>query len=91
MVRCLAGDGDAVGRRRNPVASEAAHIEWHRAEGPELEVNGLALSAFCQMPFARGDFTLSYQSDILVSEDAYGSVDFQEWLMQFDGLKLYFP
>ena len=75
----------------NPVALEAAHIKWHQAGGPDVEVNGLALCSLHHKLFDRGAFTLSNDLEILVSEDAYGSVGFQEWLMRFHGQKLNFP
>jgi len=74
-----------------PVALEAAHIKWHQAGGPDLEVNGLALCSLHHKLFDRGAFTLSNELEILVSDEAYGSVGFQEWLMCFHGEKLNFP
>ena len=73
------------------VALEAAHIKWHQAGGPDSEINGLALCSLHHKLFDRGAFTLSNQLEILVSDDAYGSVGFQEWLMRFHGHKLNFP
>ena len=75
----------------NPVALEAAHIKWHQAGGPDLEVNGLALCSLHHKLFDRGAFALTANLEILVSDDAYGSVGFQEWLMRFHGQKLNFP
>ncbi|MDE0078179.1 MAG: HNH endonuclease [Caldilineaceae bacterium] len=74
-----------------PVALEAAHIKWHQAGGPDLEVNGLALCSLHHKLFDRGAFTLSNELEILVSDEAHGSVGFQEWLMCFHGEKLNFP
>lgn len=74
-----------------PVALEAAHIKWHQAGGPDVEVNGLALCSLHHKLFDRGAFTLSNELEILVSDEAYGSVGFQEWLMRFHGEKLNFP
>ena len=51
----------------SPVALEAAHIKWHQAGGPDLEVNGLALCVLHQRLFDRGAFTLSKQLQIMVS------------------------
>ena len=76
---------------QNPVALEAAHIKWRQAGGPDLEVNGLALCSLHHKLFDRGAFTLSNNLEILVSDDAYGSTGFQEWLMRFHGQKLNFP
>ena len=74
-----------------PVALEAAHIKWHQAGGPDLEVNGLSLCSLHHKLFDRGAFTLSNHLEILVSDDAHGSVGFHEWLMRFHGEKLNFP
>ena len=54
-------------------------------------VNGLTLCVMHHKLFDRGAFTLSKQWKILVSDDAYGSVGFQEWLMRFHGKKINFP
>ena len=74
-----------------PVALEAAHIKWHQAGGPDIEMNGLALCSLHHKLFDRGAFALSKHLELLVSDDAYGSVGFQEWLMRFHGKKLNFP
>ena len=76
---------------QNPVALEAAHIKWRQYGGPDLEVNGLALCSLHHKLFDRGAFTLSNHLEILVSDDANGSIGFQEWLMRFHGQKLNFP
>lgn len=75
----------------NPVALEAAHIKWHQAGGPDVEVNGLALCSLHHKLFDRGAFTLSNELEILVSDDVHGSSGFHEWLMRFHGEKLNFP
>ena len=74
-----------------PVALEAAHIKWHQAGGPNLEVNGLALCSLHHKLFDRDAFTLSSELEILVSDDAHGTAGFHEWLMRFHGEKLNFP
>ena len=75
----------------SPVALEASHIKWHQANGPDKEVNGLALCSLHHKLFDRGAFTLSEERQILVSKDADGSVGFEEWLMRFHGKKMNFP
>ena len=77
--------------RNQPIALEAAHIKWHRAGGPDIEVNGLALCSLHHKLFDRGAFRLSMEWEILVSDDACGSVGFEEWLMKFHGEKINFP
>ena len=75
----------------SPIALEASHIRWRQAEGPDTEVNGLALCSLHHKLFDRGAFTLSQQLGILVSDDAHGSVGFDEWLMRFHGEEINFP
>ena len=83
--------GFDVKLRHQPVALEASHIKWHRAGGPDTEVNGLALCSLHHKLFDRGVFTLSAQLEVLVSEYANGSVGFDEWLMKFHNKKIHFP
>ena len=83
--------GFQVRLRDQLVALEAAHIKWHRADGPDTEVNGLALCSLHHKLFDRGAFTLSKQRQILVSDDADGTTGFQEWLMDFHGNTINFP
>jgi putative restriction endonuclease len=73
-----------------PVALEAAHIKWHQAGGPDVEVNGLALCALHHNLFDRGTFTLSDKLEVLVSDKANGS-SLVLWLMQYHGKKLHYP
>ena len=75
----------------SPIALEASHIRWRQANGPDTEVNGLALCSLHHKLFDRGAFTLSQQLEILVSDDAHGSVGFDEWLMRFHGETISFP
>ena len=74
-----------------PIALEAAHIRWHTHRGPDVVANGLALCSLHHKLFDRGAFTLSQQLEILVSDDAHGSVGFQEWLKNFHGEKIKLP
>lgn len=83
--------GFDVRLRHLPIGLEAAHIKWHKAGGPNQVVNGLTLCVMHHKLFDRGAFTLSKQWKILVSDDAYGSVGFKEWLMRFHGKKINFP
>lgn len=75
----------------SPIALEASHIRWQQANGPDTEVNGMALCSLHHKLFDRGAFTLSQQLEILVSDDVHGSVGFQEWLMRFHGEQISFP
>ena len=77
--------------RHQPIALEASHIKWRQADGPDIEVNGLALCSLHHKLFDRGAFTLSDRLEIMVSDEANGSVGFQEWLMRFHGEKINCP
>ena len=83
--------GFDVKLRHQSIALEASHIKWRQADGPDTEANGLALCSLHHKLFDRGAFTLSHQLEILVSDDAHGSVGFQEWLMKFHGKEINFP
>ena len=74
-----------------PIALEAAHIKWHQAGGPDVEVNGLALCALHHKLFDREAFTLSKNFEVKVSDRAYGTIGFNEWLMKFHGEKIKYP
>ena len=75
----------------SPIALEASHIKWQKAGGPNEAVNGLALCVMHHKLFDRGAFTLSRQWQILVSDEAHGSVGLQEWLKDFHGQTINFP
>lgn len=75
----------------SPIALEASHIKWQKAGGPNEAVNGLALCVMHHKLFDRGAFTLSQQWQILVSDEAHGSVGLQEWLKDFHGQTINFP
>jgi putative restriction endonuclease len=67
------------------VAIDAAHIQWHQAGGPDTEENGIALCSLHHKLFDRGVFTITEERKLLVSEQAYGTHGFEEWLMRFHG------
>ena len=75
----------------SPIALEASHIRWRQANGPDEVINGLALCSLHHRLFDRGAFTLSGQLEIMVSDEVYGSVGFEEWLMRFHGKQISFP
>ncbi len=74
-----------------PVALEAAHIKWFQAGGPDEECNGLALCALHHKLFDRGAIALSKDSKVMVSDHAYGTKGFDEWLDNFRGRKIRTP
>lgn len=70
------------------VALEACHIKWHQAGGPETENNGLALCCMHHKLFDLGVLTISDAMTVMVSEEAHGTIGFQEWVMAFNGKKI---
>ena len=63
----------AVRFDKNPIAIEAAHIQWHRAAGPAKTINGLSLCALHHKLFDKGVFTLlPSELKVIVSEEASG-------------------
>ena len=75
----------------SPIALEASHIKWKSHGGPSEAVNGLALCVMHHKLFDRGAFTLSRRWQVLVSDEAHGSVGLQEWLKDFHGKTINFP
>lgn len=73
------------------VGIEAAHIKWHQAGGPDIEENGIALCSMHHKLFDRGVFTITNSSELIVSESAHGSFDFEEWLMRYHGSRIKAP
>ncbi|MBP1933239.1 phosphorothioated DNA-binding restriction endonuclease [Ammoniphilus resinae] len=76
---------------KNSLALEAAHIKWHNAGGPDAEDNGVALCSMHHKLFDYGAFTITEKSEMLVSEEAYGTNGFEDWLMRFHGKTLRGP
>ncbi|MFD2512565.1 phosphorothioated DNA-binding restriction endonuclease [Pontibacter locisalis] len=76
--------GFSVRLRHQLLALEAAHIMWHQAGGPDVEVNGLALCATHHKLFDMGAFTVTEEMRMLVSDEVNG-VGAQEWLKQHHG------
>lgn len=75
----------------NLVGIDAAHIQWHQAGGPDVEENGIALCSLHHKLFDRGVFTITDKRELLVAEEAHGTVGFQEWLMRFHGKRIRHP
>jgi putative restriction endonuclease len=66
------------------IALDAAHIQWHQADGPDIESNGLALCVLHHKTFDLGAFTVA-DGVLLVSDRANGTTGFQESLMAYHG------
>ncbi|MCC9136963.1 phosphorothioated DNA-binding restriction endonuclease [Pontibacter silvestris] len=76
--------GFGVWLKHKILALEAAHIMWHQAGGPDVEVNGLALCATHHKLFDLGAFTLNEDLRMLVSDEVNG-IGANEWLLQYHG------
>ena len=73
--------GFGVRLRNKLLALEAAHIMWHQAGGPDVEVNGLALCATHHKLFDLGAFTIGQGLQMLVSDEVNG-LGAEEWLIR---------
>lgn len=76
--------GFSVRLRHQLLALEAAHIMWHQAGGPGVEVNGLSLCATHHKLFDMGAFTVTEELRMLVSDEVNGT-GAQEWLIRHNG------
>ncbi len=73
--------GFGVRLRNKLLALEAAHIKWHQAGGPDVEVNGLALCSTHHKLFDLGAFTINSTMQMLVSDEVNG-LGSDEWLIR---------
>ena len=69
------------------VGVEAAHIKWHKAGGPDVENNGIALCSLHHKLFDLGVYTIDDQLRMLVSEKVHGQ-GAEQWLISFHGKSL---
>ncbi|MDX5419148.1 MAG: HNH endonuclease [Hymenobacteraceae bacterium] len=76
--------GFGVRLKHKVLALEAAHIMWHQAGGPDVEINGLALCATHHKLFDLGAFTVNPDLRLLVSDEVNG-IGANEWLLQHHG------
>jgi putative restriction endonuclease len=67
------------------VGLDAAHIQWHQAGGPDLEVNGIALCTLHHKIFDLGGFTIHMDHRLIVSEHVHWAGQFEEMLMRYHG------
>ena len=73
------------------IALEAAHIQWHQAYGPDIEVNGIALCALHHKVFDLGAFTIHMDYRVLISELVHGAGQFEEVLLRHHGQQISRP
>lgn len=82
--------GFSVRLRHQLLALEAAHIMWHQAGGPDVEVNGLALCSTHHKLFDMGAFTVTSELKMRVSDEVNGT-GANEWLLQHEGKSIQPP
>jgi len=73
------------------VGLEAAHIQWHKADGPDDVENGLALCSLHHKLFDYGIFTIGKNHTFLISEKASGYGGFSDLLLQHHSQNLNRP
>lgn len=79
--------GFSVRLQNKILALEAAHIKWHQAGGPDVEVNGLALCATHHKLFDLGAFTINEDLRMLVSDEVNGQGS-DDWLLRHHGVQI---
>lgn len=73
------------------VGLEAAHIQWHTAQGPDTVTNGVSLCSLHHKLFDLGAFTFDVGRQVLVSEKVSGTGGFEQVLMRHHGLQMTAP
>ncbi len=70
---------------------EAAHVQWHAYQGPDIIQNGIALEPAIHKLFDAGVWTLTDDLRVLVSAELTGSNETVERLRSFHGKRLRKP
>ena len=73
------------------IGLEAAHIKWHQANGPDAVENGIALCSLHHKLFDLGAFTFEPDRQVLVSERAHGTGQFEQVLLRHHGQSISAP
>ncbi|MEZ5534510.1 MAG: HNH endonuclease [Thiolinea sp.] len=76
---------------KQPIALEAAHIQWFNHGGPDTVNNGVALCSMHHELLDRGAIGISPDSRLLVSEKVTGYAGLQEWILDYEGKPLNQP
>ena len=66
------------------LALDAAHIRWHRADGPDEVRNGMALCVMHHKLFDQGVFTVAPGDFTVIVARSVGGSGSREWLGRFD-------
>ena len=75
----------------SPIALEAAHIQWHQADGPSMVRNGLCLCCLHHRLFDLGAITINEELIVIVSDQAAGLSGIHEHLMIHRGHPIKLP
>ncbi|MCG3134128.1 MAG: hypothetical protein HMLKMBBP_01415 [Planctomycetes bacterium] len=88
--RCaICGYDDQLGG--DPLALEAAHVQWHCAGGPSTLANGLCLCAIHHVAFDSGALCISTERVVVVSADVKSGARGSATLAGFSGRPLASP
>ena len=87
---CCAVCGFGVRFRNKLLVLKAANIMWHKAGGPDLEVNGRAVCSTHHKLFDLGTFTIGEELQMLVSDEVNG-LGAEAWLIRHHGKPLLPP
>jgi len=75
-----------------PAGLEAAHIQWHMNDGPDIEANGLALCALHHKLFDLGAFTIEPVAlKVIYSQHAIAPLQSHEGELRHHGVQLKVP
>ena len=70
---------------------EAAHVQWHAFDGPDIEENGLCLCSLHHKVLDAGALGVGEDGRVLVSEHLCGGSRVQDWLIDLRGRWLSTP
>ena len=85
------GEGESfelVDAQGNAFGLEAAHIQWHAAEGPDTVANGLLLCVLHHRALDRGVIGLETDGRIKVSPTVAGGEVVEQRITRFHGARL---
>ena len=70
---------------RDTIGLDAAHIKWHKANGPNTTSNGLALCPTHHRLFDRGAFTIKPGNFEFTASSRLSGNNLQDWIFRFNG------
>ena len=92
MLTAARSVGLTYGWVKRVLGLEAAQgIKWHQAGGPDTVENGLALCVMHHKLLDLGVYTLSNERTILVSDQIYGYLGVDDWVIRYHGNSINLP